>query len=249
MFIESVMPCNHLILCCRLLLLPSIFLSIRVFSNESALCIRWLKYSFEYFISPSMNMQDWLPLGWTGWISLQSKRLSRVFSNTTVQSISSSALNFLYGSALTPIHGYWKNHSFDYMDLCWQSNSLLFNMLSRFVVTFLPRSKCLLISWLQSPSAVMKKEKKSVTVSIVSPPVCHEVMGPDAMSSVFWKLNFKPAFSPSSFTFIKKLFSSSSFSAIRVVSSVYLRLLIFLLAILVPACVSSSLAFCMMYSL
>ena len=86
MSIESVMPSNHLILCRPLLLLPSIFPSIRVFSNESALHIRWPKYwSFSFNISPSNEHQDWSPLGWTGWISLQSKGLSRVFSNTTVQ--------------------------------------------------------------------------------------------------------------------------------------------------------------------
>ena len=86
MSIESVMPSNHLILCHPLLLLPSIFPSIRVFSNESVLCIRWPKYwSFSFNISPLMNTQDWSTLGWTGWISLQSKGLSRVFSNTTVQ--------------------------------------------------------------------------------------------------------------------------------------------------------------------
>ena len=104
--------------------------------------------------------------------------------------------------------------------------SLLFNMLSRLVIVFLPRSKCLLISWLQSWSAVILEPKKikSDTVSIVSPSVCHEVMGPDAMILVFWMLSFKPAFSLSSFTFIKRLFSSS-LSARRVVSSAYLRLL------------------------
>ena len=105
---------------------------------------------------------------------------------------------------------------------------LLFNMMSRFVIAFLPRSKHLSISWLQSPSAVALEPKKikSVTVSIVSLSFCHEVMGPDAMILVFWKLSFKPAFSLSSFTFIKRLFSSSSLSAIRVVLSAYLRLLI-----------------------
>ena len=84
--IESVMPSNHLILCRPLLLLPSIFPSIRVFSNESALCIRWPKYwsSASTSVLP-IYTQDLSPLGWTGWISLQSKRLSRVFSNTTVQ--------------------------------------------------------------------------------------------------------------------------------------------------------------------
>ena len=127
---------------------------------------------------------------------------------------------------------------------------LLFNMLSRLVIAFLPRSKHRLISWLQSPSAVIlgPRKIKSVTVSIVFPSICHEVMGLDAMILVFQMLCFKPVFSLYSFTFIKKLFSSSSFSAIRVVSSVYLRLLIFFPAILIPACASSSLAFCMMYS-
>ena len=87
MSIESVMSSNHLIFCHPLLLPPSIFPSIRVFSNESALCIRWLKYwSFSFNISPSNEyIQDWFPLGLTGWISLQSEGLSRVFSNTTVQ--------------------------------------------------------------------------------------------------------------------------------------------------------------------
>ena len=86
MSIKSVMPSNHLILCYSLQLPPSIFVSIRVFSNESVLPIRWPKYwSFSFNISLSMNIPDWFLLGWTGWISLQSKGLSRVFSNTTVQ--------------------------------------------------------------------------------------------------------------------------------------------------------------------
>ena len=123
--------------------------------------------------------------------------------------------------------------------------SLLFNMLSRLVLTFLPRSKRLLISWLQSPSAVILEPRKikSATVSTVSPSISHEVMGPDAMILVVWMLSYKPTFSLSSFTFIKRIFSSSSLSAIWVVSSAYLRLLIFLLDILTPACASSSLAF------
>ena len=119
--------------------------------------------------------------------------------------------------------------------------SLLFNMLPTFIIVFLPRSKRLLISWLQSPSVVILEPKKikSLTVSIVSPSICHEVKGPDTLIFAFWMLSFKPAFSLSSFTFIKKLFSSSSFSTIWVVSSAYLRLLIFLLAVLIPAYVSS----------
>ena len=128
--------------------------------------------------------------------------------------------------------------------------SLPFNMLSMLVTAFLPWSKRLLISWLHSPSAVILEPRKikSDTVSTVYPSVCHEVMGPDAMIFVFRMLSFKPTFSLSTFTFIKRLLSSSSLSAIRVVSSAYLRLLIFLQAILIPACVSSSPAFLLMYS-
>ena len=90
--------------------------------------------------------------------------------------------------------------------------SLLFNMLSRLVIAFLPRSKHLLISWLQSPSAVILecRKIKLATVSTVSPSICHEVMGPDVMILVFWMLSFKPNFSLSSFTFCKRLFSSSA---------------------------------------
>ena len=123
--------------------------------------------------------------------------------------------------------------------------SLLFNMLSRLVITFLPRSKHLLISWLQSPSAVIFEPRKikSATVSTVSPYICYELMGPDAMILVFWMLSFKPTFSLSYFIFIKRLFSCSSLSAIRVVSSAYLRLLTFLPAILIPACASSGQGF------
>ena len=100
--------------------------------------------------------------------------------------------------------------------------SLLFNMLCRLVVAFLPRSKCLLISWLQSPPAVILEPKKikSLTVSTVVSSICHEVTGLDAMILVFWMLRFKPTFSLSSLTFIERLFSSSSLSAIRVVSSI-----------------------------
>ena len=128
--------------------------------------------------------------------------------------------------------------------------SLLFNMLSRLVITFLPRSKRLLISWLQSPSAVILEPRKikSATVSTVSPSIGHEVMGLDAMILVFWMLSFKTTFSLYSFTFITRLFSFYLLSAIRVVSSTYLRLLIFLPAILISACASSSPVFLMMYS-
>ena len=125
-------------------------------------------------------------------------------------------------------------------------------MLSRLVVAFLLRSKHLLILWLQSPSAVILQPQKirPVTVSIVSLSICHEVMRLDAMIFFFffWVLSFKPALSLSSFTFIKGLFSSSLLSAMKVASSAYVKLFIFLLVILIPACASSSLAFHMMYS-
>ena len=126
--------------------------------------------------------------------------------------------------------------------------SLLFNMLFQLVIPLLLRSSCHLISWLQSPSAMILEPTKikSVTVSIVSPYICHEMMELDAEILVFSLLTFKLAISLSSFNFIKRFFSSSWLFAIRVVSSAHLRLLIFLPAILIPACVSSSLMFSMM---
>ena len=120
---ELVMPSNHLILCHPLLLLSLIIPSHRVLSNLLALRIRWPKYwSFIFSISPSNEHSGLISFRLTGLISLQSKGLSRVFSNTTVQSISSLMLSLLYGPTLTSIHGYWKNHSFDYTDLCQQNN-------------------------------------------------------------------------------------------------------------------------------
>ena len=128
--------------------------------------------------------------------------------------------------------------------------SLLFNILSRFVITFLSRSNRLLISRLQSSSVVIlePKKRKSVTTSTFSPAICHEVMGLDAMILVFLIFSHKLVLSLSSFTLIKRLFNSSSLSAIKVVSSAYLRLLMFLPPILILACNSSSLAFLMMCS-
>ena len=124
MSIELVMPSKHLILCHPLFILPSIFSSLKVFSNESALRIRWPKYwSFSFSISPSNEHQDGSLLGWTSWMSLQSKGLSRVFSNTTVQKHNdATALSLLYSPTLTSIHDHWKNHCFDSVDLCQQSD-------------------------------------------------------------------------------------------------------------------------------
>ena len=141
-----------------------------------------------------MNIQDWFPLGWTGWISLQSKGLSRVFSSTTVQK------HQFFGTQLSlesnsHIHTWLleKIIALTRWTFVGKVISLLFNMLSRLVTAFFPRSKCLLISWLQSPSAMILEPKKikSDTVSIVSPTICHEVMGPDAMILVFWMFSFK----------------------------------------------------------
>ena len=163
------------------------------------------------------NTQDWSPLEWTGWISLQSKGLSGLFSNTKVQK------HQFFGAQLSSqsnshIHK-WpleKTIVLTRWTFVGKVMSLLFNMLSRLVITFLPRSKHLLISWLQSPSAVILEPPKikSDTVFTVSPSISHEVMGRDAMILVFWMLSFKPTFSLSYFTFIKSLFSSSSLSAI-----------------------------------
>ena len=177
-----------------------------------------------------------------------SPRDSQESSPIQFKSINSSALSLLYGRTLTTIMTTEKTIALMRQTTFGKVMSLFFNMLSRFVIAFLPSSKHLLISWLQSPSAVILQHKKikSVTVSIVSPYICHEVSGPDTVIFLFWMLSFKPDISLTSFTFIKKLFSSSSFSAIRMVSSAYLRLLIFLPEILIPACASFSLAFHMM---
>ena len=183
------MPSNHLILCRPLLLLPSIFPSIRVFSNESALHIRWPKYwSSSFNISPSNEHP--------GLISFRMNWLDLLAAQGTLKSLfqhhSSNASN-LQCSAFFIVR-----LSYPYMTtgktialIRWtfvdKVMSLLFNMLSRLVITLLPRSKRLLISWLQSPSAVIlePKKMKSDTVSTVSPSISHEVMGPDAMILVF----------------------------------------------------------------
>ena len=119
MSIKLVMPSNHLVLCCPLHL-PSVFPSIRVFSNESALCIRWPKY-WSFSISPSNEYSGliFLRLVWSPCCPRGSQQTS---PTPLFKSINSSVLSFLYGPTLTSIHDYWKNHSFDYTDLCWQSN-------------------------------------------------------------------------------------------------------------------------------
>ena len=156
MSIGLVMPSNHLILCSPLLLPSSIFPSIKVFSNELVLRIRWPKYrSFSFSISPSNEYSRLISLriNWLDLLAVQGTLKSSPTPQTFVGKVT----------------------------------SLLFNMLSRLVIACLPRSKYLLISWLQSPSAVILEPSKinSLAVSIVSPSIHHEVMGSDAMILVF----------------------------------------------------------------
>ena len=162
MSMKSVTPSNHLILCSPLLLLPSVFQSISVFSNESALHIRWPKYwSFSFIISPSSENSGLIPLGLTGLIFLQCKRLSRVFSNTTVQKHQFFGVQLsLWSHSHIPYTTTGKTIALTRWTFVGNIMSLLFNMWSRLVIAFLPRSKHLLISWLQSPSAVILKPPK-----------------------------------------------------------------------------------------
>ena len=151
MFIEPVMLSNHVILCRPFLRLPSIFPSIRVFSKELLFTSGGQNIGAlaSALVFP-MNIQSWFPLGLTGLISLQSKGLSRVFSNTTIWKHHYLALSLLHGPTITFIYDYWKSHIFDWTTFVSKVMSLLFNTWSRFVITFLSRSKCLLISCLQS---------------------------------------------------------------------------------------------------
>ena len=243
----SVMPFNHLILCHPLLLLPSIFPSIRVFSNESALCIRWPKYwSFSFSTSPSNEYSGLISfrIEWFDILAVQGALTSLLQHHSSKASILQHSTFFIVQLS-HPYMTTGNTIALTRRTFVCKVMSLHFNILSRLVIAFLPRRKCLLISWLQSTSAVIwePKEIKSLTVSIISPSICHEVMGPDAMILVFWMLSFMTAFLLSSFTFIKRFFSSSLLSALRVVSSAYLRLLIVLLVVLIPACASFSLTF------
>ena len=183
------MQSSHLILSHALLLLPSIFPGIRIFSNESVLHIRWPKYwSFNFSISPSNE--------YSGLISFRIDWLDLLAVQGTLKSLSphhSSKASVLQCSAFFIVqlsHPYMttgKTIALIRQTFVGKVMSLLFNMLSRLVIAFLPSSKHLLISWLRSPSAFILEVKKikSVTVSIVSPSICREVMGPDAMIFVF----------------------------------------------------------------
>ena len=199
MCIELVMPSSHLILGCPLLLLPSIFPSIRVFFNESTLCMTWPKYwSFSFSISPSNEHPGLVSFRMDRLVGSPCSGRDSQESSPAPQfkSINSLALSFLHSPTLTSIHDHWKTIALTRWTFIGKVMSLFFNMLSKLVITFLPRSKCLLISWLQSPSTVILEPQKikSDTVSTISPSICHEVMGLDAMIFVSWMLSFKPTF-------------------------------------------------------
>ena len=183
------MPSSYLILCRPLLLLPPIPPSIRVFSNESTLSMRWPKYwNFSFTIIPSKEIP--------GLISFRMDWLDVLAVQGTLKSLlqnHSSKASILWCSAFFTVqlsHPYMttgKTIALTRRIFLGKVMSLLLNILSRLVITFLPRSKRLLISWLQSPSVVILEPPKikSDTVSTVSPSISHEVMGPDAMIFVF----------------------------------------------------------------
>ena len=208
---ESVMPSNHLIPCHPLFLPSSVFPSIRVFSNESTLHIRWPKYwSFSFNISP-FNVywgQISFRMDWLDFLAVQGTLKSLVQLHSSKASILRRSAFFVVQFS-QPYMTTGKTVALTRWTCVSKVMSLLFNLLSRLVITFLPKNKCLLISWLQSPSAVILKPPKirSLTVSIFPPSICYEVMGPDAMILVFWMFSSKPTLSLSSFTFTKRLFS------------------------------------------
>ena len=184
MSIESVMPSSHLILCRPLLLLPPIHPSIRVFSNESTLCMRWPKYwSFSFSIITSKEHP--------GLIAFRMDYLDLLAVQGTLKSLlqhHSSKASILWYSAFFTVrlsHPYMttgKTVALTRRTFVGKIMSLLWNILYRLVITFLPRSKRLLISWLQSPSAGILEPRK-IKSDTVFPSISHEVMGPDAMSS------------------------------------------------------------------
>ena len=186
---ESVMPSNHLILCCPLLLLPSIFPSIRVFSSESLLHIRWPEYwSFSFSISPSNEYSGLISfrMDWLDHLSIQGPLKSLLQHHSSKASILWCSAFFIVQLS-HPYVTTGKTIALTRCTFVGKLMSLLFNMLSRLIIAFLPRSKHLLISWLLSPSAVILEHRKikSATVSIVSPSICNEVMGLDAVILVF----------------------------------------------------------------
>ena len=189
MSIELVMPSNHLVLCSPHFL-PSVFPSIRVFFNESALRIRWPKYwSFSFSISASNEHSGLISfrIDWFELLAVQGTLKSLLQHHSSKASILQHSAFFMDQLS----HRYMttgKTIALTRWTFVGKVMSLHFNMLSRLVIAFLPRSKHILISWIQSPSAVILEPKKikSLTVSIVTPSICHEVMGLDAWNAVVW---------------------------------------------------------------
>ena len=183
------MPSNHLILHRPLLLLPSIFPSIRVFSNESVLCMRWPKYwCFSFSISPSSEYSGLISVR-VDWLDLLAVHgtLKKLLPHHSSKAPIFRCSAFFIIQLLHPYMTTGKTIALIRWTFVSKVMSLLFNKLSRLIITCLPRSKRLLISWLQSPSAVILEPKKikSVTASIVSPSICYEMMGPYAMIFIF----------------------------------------------------------------
>jgi len=187
MSIALVKPSNRFILCHPLLLPPSVFLCIRFFSSESVLCIRWPKYrSFSFHISPSNEYSELISfrMDWLDLLAVQGTLKSLLQHHSLKASVLwHSAFFIVQLSYMTT----GKTIALTRRIFVGKVMSLLFNMLSRLVIPFLPRNKHLLILWLQSPSPVILEPPKitSLTVSTVSPSICQEVMGPDAMIFVF----------------------------------------------------------------
>ena len=193
------MPSNHLILFCPLLLLPSVFPSSRVFSNESALCIRWPKYwSFSFSVSPS-NEDSGLISFRMDWLDLLAARktLNSLLQHHNLKASSLQSSAYFMVQLSHPYMTNGKTRALTRWTFVSKVMSLLLNMLSKFVITFLPRSKRFLTLWLLAPLVVILEPNKikSVTISTFSPSICHEVMALDAMMFVFWTLSFKPVFS------------------------------------------------------
>ena len=180
-----------------------------------SLHIRWAKYwSFSFSISPSNEYSELISfrMDWLDLFAVQGTLKCLLQHHSSKTSILWCSAFFIVQLS-HPYVTTGKNMFLTEWTFVGKVTSLLFNMWSRLVITFLPRSKRLLISWLQSPSAVILEplQIKSLTVSIVSPSIWHEVMGPDAMALVFWMLSFKPKFSLSSLTFIRYSITSTGF--------------------------------------
>ena len=240
------MPSNHLILC-RPLLLHSIFPNLGIFSNESVLRIMWSKYwSFRFNISPSNEHPGLISfrMDWFDLLAVQGTLKSLLQHHSSKASILRRSAFFI-GQLSHPYMTTGKTIDLTRWTFVGKVMSLLFNVLSRFFHSFPSKEQVSynFMAGVTIHSDFGAQENKVWQCFHCFPIYLHEVLGPDAMILVFWMLSFKATVSLSLFTLIKRLFSSSSLSAIRVVSSIYLRLLIFLLAIWISVCDSSSLAF------